>query len=237
MVRTTNWDDELREAARNGDLIKVQTALENGANPNAKDNNGLTPLHIAARNGHVEIVKLLLEHGANPNTKNDYGWTPLHYASYRGHVEIVKLLLERSANPNTKDNNGWTPLHIAAHKGDVEIVKLLLERSANPNTKIDNISTLIYIVTQGENAFDVAKVLLERGINIGSTPLHIAAYKGHVEIVKILLERGANPRIADNEGYIPLNHAKDSAIRSLLESAMRNSYSEVQGNEGTRVYK
>jgi len=45
MVRTTNWDDELLWAAENSHLIKVQTALENGANPNAKDDDGWTPLH------------------------------------------------------------------------------------------------------------------------------------------------------------------------------------------------
>ena len=138
-----DWDDKLLEAARNGDLIKVRIALENGANPNTRDYRGLTPLHYAAKEGDVETVKILLERGANPNVKDNDGWTPLHYA----------------------------------------------------------------------------------------------AYEGHVDVVKILLERGANPRIADNEGYIPLDYAKGSAIRSLLESAMRNSYSEVQGNEGTRVYK
>jgi len=53
--------------------------------------------------------------------------------------------------------------------------------------------------------------------------LHSAALNGHVEIVKILLERGADPRIADNRGHIPLDYAKDSVIRSLLESALRNS--------------
>ncbi|PVU74430.1 hypothetical protein DDW11_06035, partial [Sulfolobus sp. SCGC AB-777_G06] len=47
MVRTTNWDNELLVAARNGDLIKVQTALKNGADPNAKDDDGWTPLHRA----------------------------------------------------------------------------------------------------------------------------------------------------------------------------------------------
>ena len=58
MVRTTDWDDELLEAARNGDLIKVQTLLEKGANPNAKDNNGWTPLHRAAFEGHVDVVRV-----------------------------------------------------------------------------------------------------------------------------------------------------------------------------------
>jgi len=44
-----------------------------------------------------------------------------------------------------------------------------------------------------------------------------------VEIVKLLLERGADPLIADNDWLIPLKYARDSAIRSLLESATRNN--------------
>ena len=86
-------------------------------------------------------------------------------------------------------------MHNAAQEGHVEIVKILLERGANPNAEDD----------------------------AGRTPLHDAAFKGHVEIVKLLLERGADPWIADKGGHIPLDYAKDSAIRSLLESALRNS--------------
>jgi hypothetical protein len=63
------------------------------------------------------------------------------------------------------------------------------------------------------------------------------------ELIEVLtaLENGADPRIADNEGHIPLEYAKGNEVRSLLESALRNSYSEVpreprmQGNEATRV--
>jgi len=57
-VRTVNWDDELLEAAENGDLIKVQTALEKGANPNAKDDDDLTPLHTAAYKGHFDVARV-----------------------------------------------------------------------------------------------------------------------------------------------------------------------------------
>jgi len=162
-LESTDWDIELFGAAMTGDLIDVQTALENGANPNFKNNIGWTPIHLAAVKGHVEIVRVLLERGADPNAKeNIYGWTPLHIAANIGYFRIVKLLLERGADPNAKDNDGRTPLHIAAREG-------------------------------------------------------------RVEIVKILLERGADPRIADNEGHTPLDYAKDSTIRSLLESAFRNS--------------
>jgi len=252
MVRTKNWDDELLKAAENGNLIKVQTALENGANPNAKNKDGLTPLYRAARGGRVEIVKLLLERGADPNAKDNDGRTPLHIAVLNGRVEIVKLLLDRGANPNAKATGFFfevrTPLHIAAEEGHVEIVRVLLKRGANPNTKDHDGRTPLHIAAK-EGHVEIVRVLLKRGANPntkdhdGRTPLHIAADWGHVEIVKLLLMRGADPRIADNEGRIPLDYAKDSAIRSLLESALRNSYSKVpggprmQGNEATRVDK
>ena len=90
MVRTTNWDDELLEVARNGHLIKVQTALENGANPNAKDDDGWTPLHIAASWGHVDLVKILLERGADPRIADKWGHIPLDYAK----DSVIRSLLE-----------------------------------------------------------------------------------------------------------------------------------------------
>ena len=59
--------------------------------------------------------------------------------------------------------------------------------------------------------------------NDGRTPLHEATRWGRVEIVKLLLERGADPLIAENDGLIPSKYARDSSIRSLLKSAMRNN--------------
>jgi len=102
-VRTTSWDDELLEAARKGDLIKVQTALENGADPNAKDNTGHTPLHWAAIEGRVDVVKILLERGANPRIADNGGRIPLYYAK----DSAIRSLLE-SAMRNSYSKSGGT---------------------------------------------------------------------------------------------------------------------------------
>ena len=76
--------------------------LEKGADFNAKDNNGATPLHLAAYNGHGEAVDVLLEKGADFNAKNNDGATPLHLAAYNGHGEAVRVLLEKGADFDAK---------------------------------------------------------------------------------------------------------------------------------------
>jgi ankyrin repeat protein len=60
-------DQKLHIATYKGDVKRVKELLKKGANPNAKDKDGRTPLHAAAYEGHVDVVRLLLEHGADPN--------------------------------------------------------------------------------------------------------------------------------------------------------------------------
>jgi len=62
-----------------------------GADVNAKNNLGGTPLHEAAASGHKEIVEVLVTKGADVNA-NIGGWTPLHLAVDEGHTETADLL-------------------------------------------------------------------------------------------------------------------------------------------------
>ena len=87
----------LFDACKNGNIDLVKKLLSYGADVNAKNNDGWTPLHYASRNGHTEIVKLLLEHGVDVNCKNNNGYTPLHLASEKRHTEIVNLLKQNGA--------------------------------------------------------------------------------------------------------------------------------------------
>ena len=88
-------------AAEKGDVKELKKLLKE-INPNIRNKNGETPLHIVAGRSHLEAVKLLLDHGADPNAQNEKGETPLHYAAGHGYVDVVKLLLERGRSPRTK---------------------------------------------------------------------------------------------------------------------------------------
>jgi hypothetical protein len=116
-------DTCLKIAARNGHLDICRLLIDKGAQLEAKDWMGWTPLHWAASQGHVEIVRLLCDRGADVEARtndNAYraGSRPLHWAAMYGHISVVKELIEeRNAEINAIDDNGWTAL-LWARSGD-----------------------------------------------------------------------------------------------------------------------
>jgi ankyrin repeat protein len=75
----------------------AEALLAKGANPNAKQQAGVTPLHQAAHNGHAEMVELLLAHGADTHARTDDGRSPLAMAIETGKREVIDLLRERES--------------------------------------------------------------------------------------------------------------------------------------------
>jgi len=88
----------------------AEVLIAHGADVNAKNDDGLTPLLYAAGYGRLEVVEALLAHGAAVNAKDDKGLTPLHYAAEHGRLEVVDALLAHGAAVNAKDDKGLTPL-------------------------------------------------------------------------------------------------------------------------------
>jgi HEAT repeat protein len=129
----------LNSAVHSGNEGIVRLLIEGGANPNAKDGFGDSPLHFAirkdpmARRDRIALLKILIEGGANLNSKNKLGFTPLHEAVMQGETAIVRILIEGGADINVGDSSGSTPLDFALHDNNKELVETL--RNSGAKTK------------------------------------------------------------------------------------------------------
>jgi ankyrin repeat protein len=105
----------------------VELLLKHGADPNARDAQGGTPLYYAARDGCVEVVRiLLLRQGADLNARDAEGNTPLHRAAANCRYTLAQLLIQHGADPNAKNNQDKTPLDLANCPGKMRVFKGLL---------------------------------------------------------------------------------------------------------------
>lgn len=92
----------LLQATEAGDVVQMQALLAKGAEVNARNAHGWTPLHVAAVGGDPAVVDLLLLHGANVHAQSYIGTTPLDNATTRGgRKAVIDLLLAHGARPGT----------------------------------------------------------------------------------------------------------------------------------------
>jgi len=99
------WQD-----AGNGDFSAVQKHINSGADLDARDALGRTPLYYAVYNEHLKIAELLVKNGANVNVKHKANKTPLHLAAELGNLRMVRLLLKAGAKVNALDSDRGTPV-------------------------------------------------------------------------------------------------------------------------------
>lgn len=126
----------LHAAASSGSAGLVAFLLEEGADVDAGDENGLTPFHMAADQGQLAIVQLLLDAGAAVDLGDSHGSTPILRACGKAHVATVKLLVGHGARlagdeyPSDESDMATTPLHLAALQNRVDLVRYLLSEGA-----------------------------------------------------------------------------------------------------------
>ncbi|XP_023565857.1 BRCA1-associated RING domain protein 1 isoform X2 [Octodon degus] len=135
MARKRNHRGEtlLHIASIKGDVPSVEYLLQNGSDPNVKDNAGWTPLHEACNHGHLKVVELLLRHKALVNTTGYQNDSPLHDAARNGHLAIVKFLLSCGASRNAVNIFGLRPVDCADNE-NIKSLLLLPEKNESSST-------------------------------------------------------------------------------------------------------
>ena len=225
----------LHWAVRADDPDTARLLVGAGANANAANRYGVTPLSLAAANANAAIVRLLIDAGADARATLRDGETILMAASRTGNPDAVALILSHGADVNAREQSlGETALMWAAAENHPEAVKLLVDRGADVNARSSDLAwpkdrfglegvltilphgrwtPLMYAARQG--ALAAARTLAGAGADLsltdpdGTTATVVAIINGHYDVAAMLVEKGADPNIADTAGMAALYAAVD----------------------------
>lgn len=204
----------LHLAAHKGDLDLIALMIAKGANTEAVDEKGSTPLAWARE---LPAMRVLLEHGANANHLQGLDNETLLYRLVSSGLnfgyqinkkndilERIELLLAHGADVMKGNADGDTPLHAAARHGKVSLVQFFLDRGADVNAATLPGRDREFVNTPLANAcdLDTAKLLLSRGATVkpahADAPLLAVARAGCVDVVNLLLDAGSDPDAVSN---------------------------------------
>lgn len=143
-------------ASATGNEVLVKLLLEHGAEIDAQDRAGNTPLHNAVLKSQKNIVQMFLKWGADLEAQSRSGMTALHIAALRDNREMIQFLIAEGAQVDVKDKQGHTPADWAALRGFQGSVDLLVSKGAKkPKGKIQKkvvVSTKKRTVPSAEKA-------------------------------------------------------------------------------------
>ena len=199
--------------ASNAEVARV--LIDHGAEIEALDWSGRTPLHWAAQFGLVDVADLLIQNGAGVDPQENDGSTPLHWAAREGHHEVVRLLLAHGAKPDVKDHESRTPLHFAAWRGKLQAVEELLRAGANPGIRDKSGKTPLH-EARATGRREIMERLRDAQGGTARTEMH-----GDKQIAPIALTKGRlHPRRAEavtiGEGAILTRWSLDDKPQRLV---------------------
>ena len=227
--------DGLADLIQAGDRDAALAAIRAGADVNAAQGDGTTPLHWAVYKVDAELVAQLLKRGATANVVNDYGSSPLAEAVKLGEADLVDRLLDAGADVESPNQDGQTALMLAARAGALDVATMLVEHGANVNAKESWRGQTPLMWAADGNFPELALLLISKGADVrvraaandwqaqitsepraqyrptgGLTALLYAARSGCSRCVRAMLEAGADINQPNPDGVTPLMVAIDN---------------------------
>ena len=191
--------DGLFLSAHEGNVARIKQLVAAGADLDARDARGRTPVHVAAFASEDEALRALAEAGADMNALEDQAYDVVTIAAVADDPELMSLAIELGNDPGLVTSPYFgTALIAAAHLGHVEVVRRLIDAGA-PLNHVNNLhwTAVMEAVVLGDGGPD------------------------HLAVLDALLSAGADRSLADREGVTPLQHAKARGFTEMVERLER----------------
>ncbi|XP_031627754.1 poly [ADP-ribose] polymerase tankyrase-2-like [Contarinia nasturtii] len=216
----------LHEAVKHNNLCVVELLITQGANVNARADEGMTPIFEAAKTGNKDVAELLIKHGASVKARKTYSETPLLVASENGNKDVVELLIENGGAEIGRKSLDDT-LFKAVENGNKDVVELLIKHGADIHASDTWGYTPLHSAAKYGNK-DAVEVLIKHRAYVNAqteygkvTPLHQAAENGNKDVVEFLIKHGANVYATNYYKETPLHEAAEYGNTEAIEVLLR----------------
>lgn len=227
---TTSWwsclfsgyEFQLFDAVAAEDTSALDSHIQCGADVNARNANGESPLLVAVSDNSLIIAAYLLSKGANPNAAGSRGQTPLKIAAAAGDLRMIQLLVKNGADVNY---GSPTPLDSAASRGHFESVKYLIKKGAHIGYAL--------VESLKNKRYSVAHYLLSQGADINTqyhwkgTVLHLAVESQNTTLLQWAIRNGANVNAINEQGDTPLHKASKIGFIEGIVILAKNPNSDL----------
>lgn len=216
----------------------VRTLLDYGADPNAKDVRGYTPIDFVRG---PAVCKLLLDKGAenNINPKNWYHSSLHEQVIESGSAEVMALFAAKGYPIDIKDHDNETPLLNAIYAGHTAVVKLLIDLGADVNNaNLSSRDTALHFAASFDRP-QILKMLLDKRADYtvlncnGRNLAHCAARAGSTDLVKVMTGAnlvGLDLALKDNDGKTPGDYMNERIVMTDLEVGVHEAWEELMAS-------
>ncbi len=220
----SSLEQELHNATIARDSIRIEYLLTRGANINARDTEGQTPLMVAAKSGDISVVNGMLEYNADPNLQDHDGWTAVMHAVRGNDPKMMRLLGKPRYKTNFEllNHDGMTALGLATYHNKANAAVAMMDSGAKPDTAMGAARYTALMIAAKQDNQTMAQTLLQYKANPnarnagGLTALMIAAVRNQDMLISLLLKSGADAGLKDEEGKTALMLARENAAEKAI---------------------